>query len=176
MRIAVSGQLNLVNDAARDMGFIRTREQRAVVAGLGFAWNSTVQGAIAGDTPSIALRRVAGGTRVIHVPFLAISRQTAGNVSVFLHNAAIAGETVVDPAAGSNRLISRPNAPEARQIEWQNQVGQGVLIDQAPSLAANTRFEVEAGIEIDGANQYVMVDAAALGVSILTVNWRWYEE
>ncbi len=176
MRIAVAGSINLVNDPARDMGFIRTRDQRAVEAGFGYFFFQAIVGGVAGDQPSLAIRRVAAGTRAIHVPWMAFRRSTTGNLSVRAHNAAIAGETIVVPTNAANRNPNRPNAPDARVITWANLASTGQENDFRVSITANDLHVVEDDFQIDADNTYILIQAPGLGIGSLQASWRWYEE
>lgn len=75
MRIAVSGQLTLVNDAARDLGFVRTVEERALEAGtLYSAGQMQLSPDVAGNAVIVRLRNAAGSgitARVVAVEWTA---------------------------------------------------------------------------------------------------------
>ena len=178
MRIFSAVQSDIVDRAARDLGFIRTRDELRAVQGLGFAASFTESPGAAGDEHNVGLRLQAGGTVRIVVERIVYTTSVSTETAVYMNTGALPAPTVTALAAGFSRLASSGNDAQAEFIQQRGAgiIPSGFSLFRIGGNPANTPYTIFGPFMVDVALEAVTVLFMDLGAGTAMMGWHWYEE
>jgi len=176
MRVTFGASTDVSDRPARDLGFSRTIGERRTIAGAAFAQGIGVAGAAAGNDPSIGIQRVAGATKKILVREVRVFVSAVATVEIYLDDPIPAGGTVNNPTASRNRLASSSTAPDGRIRTYTTLAAGVTIIEDIPSLPANTEYRYRVQWAIDNDTTLLYFRAIDLGTGVIRGNFEWDEE
>ena len=178
MRIFSAVQSDITDRAARDVGAVRSREERRVLDGFGFAVAVTAGAGAAGDEVNVGLRLQAAGTSKIVVTRAYVSVSVSVLTFAYMNTGILAAPGVTALGAGSNRLASSTQDTQAEAI---TQVGVGITpagsaVWNSTGLTALTPTRIEGPWIVDVALDALTFNFVDLGAGTARVAFHWYEE